>query len=203
MKEIQDVQGPHFPTRHALCLLYMVLRGTGAGQKPAQAGKGHATLRCCEASGHTWTDSSIHQAHAVMQALNWVGPGPARSRSAGLAKNAPCPQAAKVAEARPLPINHVARQRMPWTRTRRMPRGQKLLSVLASSQSQILRHCSHWTPGKWPSIGRRMKPGGQRSVTLISWKLETTLCPWGLRGLWHRRGGQGGRAAGNFSYLGW
>lgn len=111
--------------------------------------QGHATLRCWLTSRHTWTDSSIHLgtgSHAGPQLESeqiqvQPGVGPAGS----LAKITRAPRQARVAEAWPLPIGNMARQRMPWMRTRRMPRGQEGTLCLGhiSEPDFVTAHTGH------------------------------------------------------------
>lgn len=150
--------------------------------------QGHATLRCWLTSRHTWTDSSIHLgtgSHAGPQ-LESVQVQPGVGPAGSLAKNTRAPKQAKVAEARPLPIGNMARQRMPWTRTRRMPRGQEVTLCLGliSEPDLVTAHTGH--PVNVAQHWEADETWGVRDQSpsfLGSW--ETTLCPWGLRGLWH------------------
>ena len=164
-----------------------MLRSTGAGQSRPNW-QGHATLRCWLTSRHTWTDSSIHlgtRSHAGPQ-LESVQVQPGVGPAGSLAKNTRAPKQAKVAEARPLPIGNMARQRMPWTRTRRMPRGQEVTLCLGliSEPDLVTAHTGH--PVNVAQHWEADETWGVRDQSpsfLGSW--ETTLCPWGLRGLWH------------------
>ena len=160
--------------------------------------QGHATLRCWLTSRHTW-------AQAVMQAPNWSQNRSRSSQQPGQEHHAP--RQARVAEAWPLPIGNMARQRMPWTRTRKMPRGQEGTLCLGhiSEPDFITAHTGH--PVNVAQHWKADETCGVRDPRRLSHPhfLEDGRPLSALGDLWafgtHGRAREQGN--GHFPYLGW